>query len=178
MVGFKTAPLGAAAFKAAAAAQALVPSYFMRAIALMIVGLSAATVSCGSKETTGAALTTREVTLPSGAKIVCEVMVRPEDMARGMMYRDSLPADRGMLFIHDAPGKHSYWMHNVKIPLDIIWMDGQRSIVEISPATPPCTTDAERCPNYGGNVESVTVLELAGGSVQRHRLKVGDRLVF
>jgi uncharacterized membrane protein (UPF0127 family) len=143
--------------------------------AILAIGL----LSCGSKQPPGDSLNTREVTLPGGTKIACEVMIRPEDMARGMMYRDSLAPDRGMLFIHDSPGKYSYWMYNVKIPLDIIWMDGQRRIVEISPSTPPCTaTNPDRCPNYGGNVESAAVLELAGGSVQRYGLKVGDQLTF
>jgi uncharacterized membrane protein (UPF0127 family) len=120
----------------------------------------------------------KEVTLPNGVRIQCEVMVRPEDMARGMMYRDSLAEDRGMLFVHPKAGAYPYWMHNVRIPLDIIWMDGEHRIVEMSPNTPPCLKEAFECPNYGGTVESSAVLELAGGSIERHGLKLGDQLEF
>jgi uncharacterized membrane protein (UPF0127 family) len=133
---------------------------------------------CTSPEPAGSSLNMREVTLPNGTRIRCEVMIRTEDMARGMMYRDSLALDRGMLFLHESPGNRPYWMRNVKIPLDIIWMDAEHRIVEISADTPPCLKEAENCPNYGGNAISSAVLELAGGGSARHGLKIGDRLVF
>src|ERR671936_2755034 len=82
---------------------------------------------CGPQPVTLDEYRTREVTLPNGTKIRAEVMIHPTDMMRGMMFRDSLAPDRGMLFIHEQPGKYSYWMHQVKIPLDIIWMDSNRT---------------------------------------------------
>jgi hypothetical protein len=48
--------------------------------------------------------TTREVRLPDGAKILTEIKATNEDRAQGMMFRDSLAADRGMLFVHERPG--------------------------------------------------------------------------
>jgi uncharacterized membrane protein (UPF0127 family) len=123
-------------------------------------------------------LNTRPVRLPNGVEIRAEVMMHPEDMIRGMMYRDSLPPDRGMLFIHGEPGQYTYWMYQVKIPLDIIWLDAQKRIVEMSPHTPPCTTRASECPHYGGNVKALYVLELAAGSIERHGLRIGSRLEF
>jgi len=118
------------------------------------------------------------VTLPDGSKIKSEVMMRPEDMARGMMFRDSLAADRGMLFIHTQSGLYPYWMFQCKIALDIMWMDENKRIVEISPNTPPCPGPEATCPNYGGKVPSRYVLELAAGSAARHKLKVGDKIDF
>ncbi|MGH9629752.1 MAG: DUF192 domain-containing protein, partial [Bryobacteraceae bacterium] len=78
------------------------------------------------------------VTLPNGQEIRAEVMTHPTDMRRGMMFRESLAPDRGMLFIHGEPGKHPYWMFQVQIPLDIIWMDANKSIVEVVPNAQPC----------------------------------------
>jgi uncharacterized membrane protein (UPF0127 family) len=121
---------------------------------------------------------TRVVTLPDGQRIRAEVMMRPEDMMRGMMFRDSLAPNRGMLFIHDRPGEYTYWMYQVRIPLDIIWMDKNRRIVEMSPNTPPCKTKASQCPSYGGHKEAMMVLELAAGSIEKHHLRVGDVLDF
>ena len=118
------------------------------------------------------------VTLPGGQKIKAERMVRTTDMARGMMFRDSLAADRGMLFFHEREGTYSYWMYQTRIPLDIIWMDRYRRIVEISADTPPCQTAASQCPHYGGKRPSQYVLELAGGMAAKYGLKTGDILEF
>ncbi len=133
---------------------------------------------CGEKATTLDEYYTRVVTLPGGQKIRAEVVVHQTDMARGMMFRDSLEPGRGMLFMHARPGNHTYWMYQVKIPLDIIWMDSERTIVEISPDTPPCRTKASECPHYGGTAVSQYVLELAGGSAAKYGLRIGDRLTF
>jgi uncharacterized membrane protein (UPF0127 family) len=120
---------------------------------------------------------TRVVTLPDGYKIRAEIMVRPEDVMRGMMFRDSLPPDRGMLFLHGEPGNYPYWMYQVEIPLDIIWMDLTGRIVEMSPNTPPCGAEkASECPNYGGTKVSSIVLEVAAGTIERHNLRVGQRI--
>ena len=121
---------------------------------------------------------TRSIRLPNGRVIRAEVMTHPQDMARGMMFRDSLAPDRGMLFVHGGPGHYNYWMYQVRIPLDILWLDGNRAIVEMSPNTPPCTTNANECPSYGGNEEALMILELAAGSIERHGLRLGDRLNF
>jgi hypothetical protein len=118
------------------------------------------------------------VTLPSGQKIKAERMVLTSDLARGMMFRDSLAADRGMLFFHQKEGNYTYWMYQTRIPLDIVWMDRFRRIVEISPDTPPCQTAASQCAHYGGNQRAQYVLELAGGMAARYGLKIGDILDF
>ena len=100
---------------------------------------------------------TRVVTLPDGFRVRAQVMADPVDMLRGMMFRDSLAANRGMLFIHPKPGKYQYWMYQVRIPLDIIWMDANGRIVEMSPNTPPCKTKASACPKYGGHETALMV---------------------
>jgi uncharacterized membrane protein (UPF0127 family) len=135
-------------------------------------------LACGSGASPVEELNLHAVTLPDGSTIKSEVMMRPEDMARGMMFRDSLAPDRGMLFIHAQPGNYPYWMFQCKIALDILWLDENKRIVEISPNTPPCPGPEPACPNYGGKVPSRYVLEMAAGSAARHNLKVGDRLDF
>jgi hypothetical protein len=118
------------------------------------------------------------VILPGGQRIKAERMVLTSDLARGMMFRDSLAPDRGMLFFHQKEGLYTYWMYQTRIPLDIIWMDRFRRIVEISADTPPCTTAASQCAHYGGHRPALYVLELAGGMAARYGLKVGDILDF
>ena len=135
--------------------------------------------ACGPKPTTLADLNTTEVTFPSGKTVQAEMMLRPEDQARGMMFRESLAKDRGMLFVHSSDGNYPYWMYQCRIPLDIIWMNHDRQIVEISPNTPACpSTSARECPTFGGHEKARYVLELAGGGAALYNLKVGDGINF
>jgi uncharacterized membrane protein (UPF0127 family) len=144
---------------------------------LMLLSLLAA--GCGGPETAGPeVLRMRTVKLPNGQEIRAEVEIDPIDMQKGMMFRDSLARGHGMLFIHQKPGLYPYWMYQVRIPLDMLWMDSSRRIVEISADTPPCKTKASQCANYGGHQQAQFVLELGGGEAQRLGLHVGDTLDF
>ena len=135
-------------------------------------------IGCGQKSATMEDFNTRVITLPDKFTIRAEVMTHPEDMLRGMMFRTELAPDRGMLFIHGEPGTYQYYMYQTLIPLDIIWLDTNKRIVEMSPNSPPCKTRASQCPLYGGNEEALYVLELAAGGIDEHNLRVGARLQF
>ena len=117
-----------------------------------------------------------DVYLPNGKKILAEAARTETRMMRGMMFRDSLAEDRGMLFTHGEPGNFPYWMFQVRIPLDILWLDSRRRVVEIVENAAPCAQ--KPCPSYGGKEKALYVLELAGGSVKKHHLQVGDVLRF
>lgn len=145
-------------------------------IAALIVLLNCC--ACGDGPTTLEDYQTIPVTLPRGQQIRAEVVSHPKDMNKGLMYRDSLAADRGMLFLHGSPGLFPYWMFQVKFPLDIFWLDTSRRVVEISADTPPCKTPAKQCPNYGGTKKAVTVLELPGGSARKFGIQLGDTINF
>jgi len=135
--------------------------------------------ACGPKPADVEDLNSTEITFPNGKTVVAETMLRDIDQMRGMMFRDSLAKDRGMLFVHPKEENVPYWMYQVRIPLDIIWMDHQRRIVEISANTPACTSKSAReCPSYGGHEKARYVLELAGGGAAMYGLKVGDALSF
>jgi len=144
--------------------------------------ISLALFGCGSKSSEDVdpiqAMYTRPVTLADGTRIQAEVLMKPEEMARGMMFREQLPRGRGLLFIHNKPAPYRYFMANVKVPLDIIFMDAARSIVEISPDTPPCTTKPADCPTYGGHHYEQFVLELGGGEAHRLGIQTGQTLTF
>src|ERR1700722_9381047 len=64
-----------------------------------------------------------QVTFPNGVQINAEMMRREVELMRGLMFRESLPPNRGMLFIHPKEDVLHYWMYQTKIPLDLIWMD-------------------------------------------------------
>jgi len=134
---------------------------------------------CSSRTSEVEGLNSMEITFPNGKTVIAETKVSNTDQMLGMMFRDSLAKDRGMLFINRTEANSPYWMYQVRIPLDIIWMDHQRRIVEISANTPACPSkSAHECPSYGGHEKARYVLELAGGGAALYGLKVGDTLSF
>jgi uncharacterized membrane protein (UPF0127 family) len=118
------------------------------------------------------------VMLPDGSTVHVELATTDQQREYGLMERTKLPEGRGMLFVHDDIAHHAYWMYHCKIGLDIIWMDENHRIAEMSPNTPPCTGKAKTCPNYGGQQPSKYVLELPVGSITKHSLAVGQTIAF
>jgi len=118
------------------------------------------------------------VMLPDGSTVHVELATTNAEREYGLMNRTSLPQGRGMLFIHDKPGRYPYWMYHCRIGLDILWMDQDHRIVEMSADTPPCKGLARTCPSYGGREISVYVLELPVGSIKMHHLALGQLVNF
>lgn len=118
------------------------------------------------------------VMLPDGSTVRVELATNETQREYGLMGRTTLPDGRGMLFIHEAPSHNGYWMYHCKIGLDIVWMDADHRIVEMSPNTPPCTGKATTCQTYGGKELSKYVVELPVGSIKKHNLAVGQTINF
>ena len=116
---------------------------------------------------------TAEVEL-KGQLIGLEVAKTPQQQAIGLMARESLPDDRGMLFPFEPARPVSFWMKNVLIPLDMVFIHDDE-IVAIARDVPPCETTP--CPTYGPDGQVVDyVLELRGGRATELGLENGDRL--
>jgi len=147
-------------------------------LAVSIVLMPLFLASCEHSTASFSDLNAQDVTLPGGEVIHAERMIDPVDQMRGMMFRTSLAPDRGMLYIHNAPGLYSYWTYRYEIPLDMIWMDSSRDIVEMVENVPPCRTVASQCPKYGGTKVARYHLELAAGMARKYGLKLGDKLEF
>jgi uncharacterized protein len=109
----------------------------------------------------------------AGANINLEVAKTTEQQAIGLMFRESLSGDRGMLFPFESERLARFWMKNVSIDLDMIFLQ-QGRVVHIAHKVPPCRRDP--CPIYGPDTFIDTVLELAGGRAEQLGLKVGDRV--
>jgi hypothetical protein len=150
----------------------------LRAAKIVVLAAALFAAGCGTSNITDE-LNLTQVTFPNGVKINAETMRREMELMRGLMFRESLPLNRGMLFIHPAEDTYRYWMYQTKIPLDLIWMDRDRRVVEMSMDTPPCTSSsAKDCPNYGGKLKSKYVLEVNAGIARKNGLKTGDVLDF
>jgi uncharacterized membrane protein (UPF0127 family) len=92
--------------------------------------------------------------------------------AKGLMYRESLAEDRGMLFVYNSEGMYQFWMKNTLIPLDMIWISQDGKIVNIKRSAQPCQPDY--CPTINPGAESQYVLEINGGLSERLGFEVGD----
>lgn len=114
------------------------------------------------------------VVLPSGAIYAVELARTPEEQAQGLMFRESLPARRGMIFLFSDAAPHQFWMKNTMIPLDIVWLDGSGRVLFVSANTPPCRADP--CPNYGPELPAPVVLEIAGGMAAKERIVAGSTI--
>lgn len=99
--------------------------------------------------------------------------------AKGLMFREKLDSDGGMLFVFDFPAPHSFWMGNTKIPLDIIWVGENMEVVDINSNTPPCSeANPVRCPTYKPEKPALYVVETNGGWTEEKGIKVGDKVTI
>jgi len=105
-----------------------------------------------------------------------ELAVTPEERAKGLMNRERLDADRGMLFVFEKEDNYPFWMKNTKIPLDIIWMDENKEVVYVSRDTQPCTKDP--CPLINPGKNARYVLEVSAGTADLLGLREGDNASF
>ena len=91
------------------------------------------------------------------------------------MYRESLADNKGMMFPFKLERKARFWMKNVPISLDMIFMNGDR-VVGIAADVPPCQSDP--CPVYGPEALVDRVIELRGGRAKELGIKISDRILI
>ncbi|GAA6158103.1 DUF192 domain-containing protein [Ruegeria sp. HU-ET01832] len=100
-----------------------------------------------------------------------ELAVSPQERARGLMFRESLPQRAGMMFIFDPPQPVAFWMKNTLIPLDMIFLDRSGSVVHVhSNAIPGDLTPIE------GGDSVYAVLEINAGLAERYLIMPGTQM--
>jgi len=121
-----------------------------------------------------AACSTEPSVVLRGERFSVEVADDPDSQRLGLMFRESMPDDHGMLFIFDDETPRGFWMKNTKISLDILYFDADRRLVYLHQDVPPCTTP--ECPSYPSHHPSKYVLELNAGTAKRLGVEQGDVL--
>ena len=106
-------------------------------------------------------------------KITAEIAKTPKEVARGLSGRDSLGETNGMLFYLGSRRNATFWMKDMKFPIDIIWID-KGTIVYIVENAPVPTQN--NIPAYTPDKLATHVLEVNAGFVSEHSIKIGDRL--
>ncbi len=116
------------------------------------------------------------LTLPSGKVLQVELMIKDEDRAMGLMFRPSLPQNRGLLFVFERSDFYGFWMKNCRFPIDMVWLDEQKQVVHLAEAVPPCKADP--CPVYEPLRRASYVIEMNAGQARREKLVVGATVSF
>jgi len=114
------------------------------------------------------------VVLPNNQNVKVEIADSKLKRAKGLMYRKHLDKNSGMLFIFNDKAKHIFWMKNTLIALDIIWMDENFKIIDITHNAQPCNTTL--CQTYMPALPAKYALEVNGKYSEEQSIKVGDFL--
>lgn len=150
----------------------LMRGFWAAMIACVLAGLAPAPVQA-KQPTQPAGLETLTIVASGGARhdFQVEVMRTPEQRARGLMHRQFLPADRGMLFDFERSEPVAMWMENTFIPLDMLFIRADGSIARIAERTEPLS---RRTIPSGEPV--LSVLEINGGLSEKLGIRAGDRV--
>ena len=108
-----------------------------------------------------------------GVNLITSLSTTPDAQSKGLAIRDSLNENEGMLFIFETPQKYSFWMKDMKFPIDIIWINQDGKIVHIEKNLPPCVFLLP-CPSYAPNDDSLYVLEVVSNFTNKFDINVGD----
>ena len=111
-----------------------------------------------------------------GQRFMVEIADDREEQALGLMFRDELPDDQGMLFIFRNEAPRSFWMKNTRIPLDIMYFSRDLELVSMAENARPCRV--QQCPGYPSEGPAMYVLELNAGKASELGLVSGDTMVL
>ncbi|MGN6560123.1 MAG: DUF192 domain-containing protein [Candidatus Nitrosocosmicus sp.] len=105
--------------------------------------------------------------------IYVDLAITPDQQAKGLSIKNSLNDSEGMLFPFDKPGDYSFWMKDMRFPIDILWIDTNNKIVHIEKNLQPCIFFL-LCPSYSPHSNSKYVLEINADLTTRNNITVGD----
>ena len=124
------------------------------------------------------------VVLVGGAAFKVELAITQEQRTQGLSGRASLAPGAGMLFVFDEAGRYSFWMKEMRFPLDLIWVDARCTVVDITSGAPPpvpgqsASGGPSELPLYTPVTPVQYVLEVNGGETEAVGIRVGDRVEF
>lgn len=156
-----------------------------RAVAIFCI--AAAFVACRAEPAAEVPRTQAARIAPSGLELVplqirsgdrthrftVEVAATADEQARGLMFRESLGPEEGMIFPFASPRVASFWMRNTLIPLDMIFIRDDGTIARIAAETVPLSEES-----VSSHEPVVAVLELRGGRAAELGIEEGDRVIW
>ncbi|MEI7482914.1 MAG: DUF192 domain-containing protein [Elusimicrobiota bacterium] len=114
--------------------------------------------------------------LPDGFRVKVELALTPEAQEKGLMFRNELAGDRGMLFVFTEGSEKNFWMKNTFVELDIIFLDKELKVVKTFHRVAPSKPGQSDFDVARVGAPAFYVLEIAGGAARKHGLKPGASL--
>lgn len=102
-----------------------------------------------------------------------EIAESDDDKIRGLMFREQMPADHGMIFHYSPPQDANMWMKNTLIPLDMLFVGAKHTIVYIHHKALPHSLTP-----IGAGQPVTSVIEINGGEAKRRGIQVGDHIAI
>ncbi|MGC2307523.1 MAG: DUF192 domain-containing protein [Nitrososphaeraceae archaeon] len=122
--------------------------------------------------------------LPNKVKITinnvilqADVALSSEEQTKGLSIKDSLNSNEGMIFPYESPRTLSFWMKDMKFPIDILWLDADKKVVHIEESLQPCSPLLP-CPSYTPDVQAQYVLETVAGFSSANGITTGTPVEF
>jgi uncharacterized membrane protein (UPF0127 family) len=113
----------------------------------------------------------------SNVTLVADIAETNEQRTKGLSVKDTLDENEGMLFLFKTPSKHSFWMKNMKFPIDIIWISEYHEVVHVEHSLEPCKPHSF-CPTYKPDRDALYVLETVAGFAQKYNVTENDYVDF
>ena len=114
------------------------------------------------------------------ASYTVDLAVTPEERQQGLSGREHMAGNEGMLFVFDEERQLSFWMKEMRFPLDIIWIDSQCRLIGVSAdvQTPPPEAESSEIPRARSPSPAKYVLELNAGGWAQAGMSAGEAVVF
>ena len=111
-----------------------------------------------------------------GVVLNVDLATTSAEQQQGLSGRDSMAQDHGMLFVFHSEDYWSFWMFEMRFPLDMIWFNSSRQAVFFEQNLPPCGPSV--CQVFTPPVKAMYVLEVNAGFIAAHQISLGDKFDF
>jgi uncharacterized membrane protein (UPF0127 family) len=109
--------------------------------------------------------------------LIANISANPEQRTAGLSSKDALAQNEAMLFVFDNEAAHRFWMKDMKFPIDIIWINSDKIVVDIEHTLQPCNLGV-LCSTYEPDDDSLYVLETVSGFAQKYGIVEGTPVDF
>ena len=108
-------------------------------------------------------------------KVNAEIADNFAKKSMGLMFREKLGKNEGMLFVFDKEDYYNFWMANVSFPLDFIWIGKNKTIVDITENAQPCKII---CSSFTSDKKAQYVLEVNAGFIEENKIRISNKADF
>lgn len=115
-----------------------------------------------------------KVVIFESTKVIVEVPETPEEQEQGLGGRESLGEDEGMLFVYETEKQRFFWMKDMKISIDIVWMNSDKEVIDITRNLSPDTYPEK----FTSAAPAQYVLEVSAGYTEDNNINIGDKAVI